>query len=468
MARHFRTPENDPEPLRSEPQGFTPTASPTRSARVQRMPVAQTDNVYASAVGEAAPRRRRRRRWPVVLLLLVLLGAGGFGGWWFWNNKRPVDVTVNGAEVQVPINSTLREVYEQGEPVAPGNFVSVGGNILEEGAGEELAATLNGEAVPAEELANRTVTGGEEITFEQGADTMEEYTTEIEVTQPKLEFRVKEGTGDKGYMVQQGMVQYVYQWGYEGKVEIRHGSVSGETARGETLQELQNCVIMIQDIHPDNDEPLVALTFDDGPTYYTEPYMQILANYGINATFNMIGEQVPDYASVVRANAEAGNQLASHTWDHQQLTTLEPQTLREELQMTTDAIYEASGVTVTQIRPPYGDLDNDCWVNCNGLMTVSVYWSHDSEDWQQPGVDTMVSYCTSWMAPGSVILMHDGGGAREQDLEALPRIIEAWQNAGYRFVTMEELLASDSSIPREIIDGQQTMPEGAVWPTELA
>ena len=66
------------------------------------------------------------------------------------------------------------------------------------------------------------------------------------------------------------------------------------------------------------------------------------------------------------------------------------------------------------------------------------------------------------------ILMHDAGGNRDQDLEALPRIIEAWQNAGYRFVTVEELMASDSSIPEECCANYRPMPEDAVWPTEIA
>ena len=83
------------------------------------------------------------------------------------------------------------------------------------------------------------------------------------------------------------------------------------------------------------------------------------------------------------------------------------------------------------------------------------------------GADAIVANCTADMAPGSVILMHDGGGERDQDVEALPRVIEAWQKEGYKFVTLDELLASDSSINMEAIRAG-AMPEDAVWPTELA
>jgi hypothetical protein len=64
--------------------------------------------------------------------------------------------------------------------------------------------------------------------------------------------------------------------------------------------------------------------------------------------------------------------------------------------------------------------------------------------------------------------MHDGGGNRDQDLEALPRIIDRLHKKGYTFVTIDELLASDKDIPRDIARGDATMPEDAAWPTEVA
>lgn len=68
---------------------------------------------------------------------------------------------------------------------------------------------------------------------------------------------------------------------------------------------------------------------------------------------------------------------------------------------------------------------------------------------------------------GSIILMHDGGGNRDQDVEALPKIIESLQGAGYTLVTIDELMASDSTIPKSIQSGNAKMPKGVTWPTEL-
>lgn len=100
-------------------------------------------------------------------------------------------------------------------------------------------------------------------------------------------------------------------------------------------------------------------------------------------------------------------------------------------------------------------------------MSVSVLWNQDSLDWELPGVEAIVGKALNSIQPGSIILMHDGGGNRDQDVEALPQIIEQLQGAGYRLVTLSELLASDPDIPADIAGGNAQMPEGAVWPTEI-
>ena len=96
-----------------------------------------------------------------------------------------------------------------------------------------------------------------------------------------------------------------------------------------------------------------------------------------------------------------------------------------------------------------------------------MLWNQDSLDWKRPGADAIVQNSLKGITSGSIILMHDGGGNRDQDVEALPTIIETLQGEGYEFVTVTELMKSDSSIPEDIASGNATMPEGCVWPTEI-
>ena len=97
-----------------------------------------------------------------------------------------------------------------------------------------------------------------------------------------------------------------------------------------------------------------------------------------------------------------------------------------------------------------------------------MLWNQDSLDWKRPGVDAIVANATKSVTSGSIILMHDGGGPRDQDVQALPQIIEKLQADGYQFVTVSELMQSDSSIPADIAAGTATMPDGSTWPTEIA
>ena len=408
------------------------------------------------------PEIRRRSKMSGFVILLVVFAFMSAAGLVFWRH-RPVSITVDGEMRTVFKRSTIGNLYDDKHPsVTPGNLVSVAGNVIGEGQGNPFTCVVNGTQYSYEEAVNLRLWGDETVDFANGDDVMEEYTTEVTEMAPKLEFHVQEGTPEKGYMVQQGTIQYISQWGSPGVHEVRHGAQSGEAGDGEVIEPAQNCVVSVQNIHPANDEKLVALTFDDGPSYYTRDYLSILAENEVPATFCIIGDQVGDGQQVIAETSSAGHLIASHTWDHQQLTTLDAEQVKQEIGDASNALEGVTGAPATFIRPPYGDLDNEVWLKSGGLMSASMYWTHDSLDWERPGVDAIVKNATDFMFPGSVILMHDGGGDRSQDVEALPRIISAWKEAGYRFVTVRDLLASDPTVV------MPEKPADFVWPTQIA
>ena len=100
-------------------------------------------------------------------------------------------------------------------------------------------------------------------------------------------------------------------------------------------------------------------------------------------------------------------------------------------------------------------------------MSASILWNQDSLDWSRPGVDKIVANSVNGIQPGYIILMHDGGGPREQDLEALPQIIDKLHDQGYTFVTITDLMKADGNVPEDILTGKAKMPEDAIWPTEI-
>lgn len=414
------------------------------------------DTVFENAREPQPSVTKRVSHAPAVIAMVVAVLAVAIGAF-AWTH-RSVQVTVDDRQINVVVGSTLKQVLDaSGDKVSPGDLVAVTGDVITQGDGHAFSATINGNQVDDSKLASTSIQGGETIEFGNGDDRSEDYDVlSSQQVQPKLKM---EGT--------EGSIFYVKQWGKAGTVETRKGKTSGKTA-DVTATNVQDLIIQRQGIAPQNDQKLVALTFDDGPSEYTDKYLDILDQYGIKATFFELGQQVDEYPDSAKRVVSDGMQLGSHTWDHKQLTKLNEQQVQDELAPSFQKIQDVTGVQSTTLRQPYGSMNANVWLYSKGAMSVSVFWTHDSEDWKRPGADKIVKNATNDMFTGAIILMHDGGGNRDQDVEALPQIIEAWQNAGYQFVTISQLMASDPRIPSEVASGDEQMPSDAVWPTEIA
>ena len=389
----------------------------------------------------------------VVVAVIVITGIV------MWST-RSVDLTLNGKQASVRVGSTVEQIIaKQGLTPATGNLISVSGNKLEDGGGYPYLVKVSGDELDGTATAAYRAKAGDDLSIEDGRDRTEDYDVQTVTEQPKLEMG-----GDAW-----GNISYVSQWPKAGSYEMRTGKASGETARGDTLQETQNAVVSIHQIKPsDSSKKLVALTFDDGPAEkYTEAYLDILNKYGIHATFFNLGQNIEEYPDLSKKIVEQGSEVMSHTYQHQQLSKLDAQALQQEFSSTFAAIKDKVGVDTTSFRPPYGDFTEKAWLNSGGEASVSVLWNQDSLDWKRPGASAIVTNALKGITSGSIILMHDGGGPRDQDVQALPQIIETLQGQGYEFVTVSELMQSDDSIPDDIASGNATMPEGATWPTEL-
>ena len=395
-----------------------------------------------------------------LLIAIVLIAALFGGGAWLWFNRQ-VSVVVNGIRTDVRYHSSLVEVADDANlAVTPGNLVSVKGTLLRTGEGHPFSATINEIQLMDEQLYEYRVEGGEEIEMSDGHDKMEDYDVSPYDVQPKL---VRENPNEWG------PIQYVAQWGKTGQIEVRTGKISGEQTSGNWITEVQDCIIRAWTPTPSDGRKLVCLTFDDGPSpTYTQKYIDILQRYGAKGTFFHLGSEsalYPGYSALVTTN---GMQLCSHTYNHADLITLDLKTCYNEIAAAYDELESATGSTTSVLRPPYGDWNLECWLASYGTTSVIVSWTQDSEDWEQTSVDSIVDHALEAVTSGSIILMHDSGGSRELNLQALPKIIEQLQAQGYELVTIQELLDSDDSIPDEIASCTATLPDDCVWPTEIA
>ena len=174
----------------------------------------------------------------------------------------------------------------------------------------------------------------------------------------------------------------------------------------------------------------VYLTFDDGPSEYTLQVKALLDQYGMKATFFMIGQQVAQRRDVVRRLAEDGFAIGDHTWDHTDLSKASTQRFLSEVDVTRSAIRQVTGRATTCLRPPYGATNSSTRALARRDGFKVVLWDVDPQDWARPGVDAIVTNVLAHTRPGSVVLMHDGGGERSQTLAALRRILPALRSRG--------------------------------------
>jgi peptidoglycan/xylan/chitin deacetylase (PgdA/CDA1 family) len=184
------------------------------------------------------------------------------------------------------------------------------------------------------------------------------------------------------------------------------------------------------------DEKVVALTFDDGPhPEYTEQVLDVLAEYDAVATFCMVGKQVRAHPGIVRDVVAAGMRLCNHSIHHDERLSRRPAAaIERELLAAGDELHAAAGdeAPVGYFRAPGGNWSvpmNDVAAR-HGMHPLG--WSVDPRDWSRPGVPAIVASVTRAVRPGSVVLLHDGGGRRDQTVAALHQVLPWLADHGYR------------------------------------
>ena len=182
------------------------------------------------------------------------------------------------------------------------------------------------------------------------------------------------------------------------------------------------------------DRKLVALTFDDGPSAYTDSFLDLLREKGVHATFFEIGQEVAGRAETMNRILAEGDEIGNHTTHHGFYPGY------WDLAATNSLIRSATHFEPCLFRPPGGAVDSAVVAAAGEAGLATILWDVDPADWTNPGSGAVYSRIVSATRPGSIVLMHDGGGDRGGTLAALPRIIETLRGRGYRFATVSELL----------------------------
>lgn len=183
----------------------------------------------------------------------------------------------------------------------------------------------------------------------------------------------------------------------------------------------------------DPNQPMIALTFDDGPGPGTIRLLEALQAHGARATFFMVGSRVNTYPDAVRKIVETGSELANHTTNHVKLTDHPAESIANEINYTRDVINSIVGQPPTMVRPPYGAA-NEVVQSVAGAPLM--FWSVDTLDWQLKDANLIRDYVLNNVKDGDIVLLHD---IYEATVQATIELIPLLQERGYQIVTVSEM-----------------------------
>ena len=182
------------------------------------------------------------------------------------------------------------------------------------------------------------------------------------------------------------------------------------------------------------EKKLIAITYDDGPSIYTPQLLDGLKARGAKATFFMVGNRVSSYLSTIERVYQEGHQVANHSYDHSNLTSLSSSAVKSQIQSTNYQLDKVCGTgTSYMVRAPYGSVNSSVLQAAGAPL---VLWSVDPLDWMYRNAETVKNNIIRNAHDGAIILVHD---IHSTSIPGSLAAIDYLQKQGYEFVTVREL-----------------------------
>ncbi|MBO5173562.1 MAG: polysaccharide deacetylase family protein [Eubacterium sp.] len=212
----------------------------------------------------------------------------------------------------------------------------------------------------------------------------------------------------------------------------------------ETLSQKQNAVTESPVVEVPTPEPTpapkekaVALTFDDGPSRDNDgTILETLQANGAHATFFVLGNRARVDGDIMQMILDAGCEIASHSWDHPQLSKIKWKKAKSQIDRTDRIVSKLlNGYQISLLRPPYGSISKTMRKKVKKPM---ILWSLDTEDWKSRNAKKIFNRVKKEVKDGDIILMHD---IHPETAEAVKKIVPWLSEQGYDMLTVTELMA---------------------------
>lgn len=197
-------------------------------------------------------------------------------------------------------------------------------------------------------------------------------------------------------------------------------------------------------------DPVVALTFDDGPDPASTPgVLDALARHRARATFFVLVDRAEAHPGLIERALGDGHDVGLHGPDHRRLTRLDRGGVRAHIADAARRLAAVTGRRPRWFRPPYGAQSLRTFVAARRCGLDVVVWTADCDDWSERPEEEIARQALAAVRPGAVLLLHDALAADPEEPAPAPAldrakiadlVLTGMRERGYECVSVSELL----------------------------
>lgn len=188
-------------------------------------------------------------------------------------------------------------------------------------------------------------------------------------------------------------------------------------------------------------EKVIYLTFDDGPSEYTEKLLDLLKQYNIKATFFCVANFAKERKTTIERMKQEGHTIAIHSLKHKNAMLQGIFETKKDLEKSLE-IMNNLGIEIKYYRPPWGDSNLYLLHKLKSKNLKCILWNVMAEDWEASTTeDIILDKLIKRVSNGDIICLHDGRGKNKAPLKtihALEKAIPIFLEKGYEFKTIDE------------------------------
>mgnify|MGYP001208712793 CR=1 FL=1 len=191
--------------------------------------------------------------------------------------------------------------------------------------------------------------------------------------------------------------------------------------------------------HIPTTKPWVAITFDDGPSIYTERILQQLAKKNATATFFLQAKNIEQYPNLALKIYAAGHSVANHGYQHDHVEKKNPKQLIEMIAKSQLVFYDIFDFIPRYYRPAYSRIAPGQIDLLKMHFLHLIRWNIDPQDWNKKHSKRyIINHITKNIKAGDIIILHES----EKTIKLLPKLIKKIQKKGLQCKDIDSIMAS--------------------------